>query len=596
MKQTNISRLNDLRRLMKGVGVDAVIINKTDPHQSEYIDEHWALLKRISGFTGSNATLVVTDEKALLWTDSRYFLQAARQLEGTTIELMKEDLPGTPSISEWLTANLGAGSVVGIDGTVFGAQYTRDLRKCLNSHSITLLTDFDPVGDTWAERPSLPDNKIFLHDIKYAGVDAATKIEAVLASCTEQGAQGFLISALDEIAWVLNIRSHDIPDTTVALSFLYLSAERKVLFVNPEKLTPSVTEALNAAGVETLDYNDVYTFVKGLPGSLKVLVEPARTSIALIELLGERAIEGTSPIALMKACKNATQVAGIRAAMERDGVALVKAFMEIEKRVNEGTRITESDVCDILLTHRSAHEMFFDTSFETISCFGPHGAIVHYVPNEESNAVITVGGLLLVDSGAQYYDGTTDITRTIAVGGKPTAEQRRDFTLVMKGHIALGSAIFPAGTTGHQLDCLARQFLWKNGLNYLHGTGHGVGQFLNVHEGPQSIRLNHVPTPLMPGMVTSNEPGLYRENVHGIRCENLTLTVEKFETEFGKFLGFETLTLFPFDLTLFDTSIMTDDEIEWINNYHRMVRERLTPMLNSAERMWLELHTAKLTR
>ena len=369
-----------------------------------------------------------------------------------------------------------------------------------------------------------------------------------------------------------------------------------MLFVDPVKIDNAVSDHLSEAGVHTLPYSDVLNYLTSLPDNIKVLIEPSNNSIALVNTLGNRALEAESPIALMKSVKNDIQVAGIRAAMERDGVAMVKSLMEIERHINNDLTLTELDIKHIFRQQRSSCDLFYDESFGLISGFGPHGAIVHYEANETTNATIKRGGLLLIDSGGQYLDGTTDITRTIAIGGTPTPQQRHDFTLVMKGHIALSDAVFPRGTTGHQLDVLARQYLWHDGLNYLHGTGHGVGHFLNVHEGPQSIRLNHNPVALVPGMVTSNEPGLYREGQHGIRCENLLLTVPAMTTEFGQFLKFETLTLCPFDLTLFDTSMMTDDEIKWLNNYHRTVRDRLSPLLNSAERTWLEIHTQPLTK
>ncbi len=599
MKQANIERLQTLRAAMAADGIDAVIINKTDPHQNEYISEHWALLKYISGFTGSNATLVVTADKARLWTDSRYFLQAAIELEDTTIELMKEDLPGTPSVGDWLCANLPEGSKVGINGQTFSALATRALAAQLAGARMTLRADFDPTLIVWPERPGQSKEKVFVHDIKYAGESASDKIARILDAVHADGADAMIISALDEIVWTLNIRAHDIPYTTVVTSFLFLSDKERILFIDGDKLDETVLAHLAEAGVTTAPYSDVYDFVSKIGTDVRVLVEPGRNSIALVTTLGGRAHEANSPIALMKAVKNPVQIAGIRAAMERDGVALIHIFMAIEAALAKGIKLTELDIVSLVRQKRSEQALFFDESFGTICGFGPHAAIVHYEPDTDSDATLHEGGLLLLDSGGQYFDGTTDITRTVSVGGHPTAEQRHDFTLVMKGHIALGSQIFPAGTTGHQLDALARHFLWNEGLNYLHGTGHGVGHFLNCHEGPQSIRLNYVPTPLMPGMLTSNEPGLYRADVHGIRCENLVLCVEDTEhssEEFGRFMRFEPMTLFPFDLTLFDTDIMTDEEIAWVNNYHRTVRERLTPHLDSAERVWLEEKTRPLTR
>lgn len=595
MKTEIAQRLTVLRGLMAKAGVNAAIINKTDPHQSEYIGAHWAFLRRISGFTGSAATMVVTADKALLWTDSRYFIQAAQQLDGTEILLMKEGLPETPDILTWLTHNLHQGNTVGVDGMLFSRTEADSLAATLGARGIELKTDFDPIADTWPDRPALPQDKVFVHDIRYAGQSAADKIAALLTAAADLGADAIFTSALDEIVWTLNIRAHDVPYTTVVTSFLYLSPKGNTLFVDGNKLDEAVRAHLAVAGVAVAGYGDVLPFIAALPTDVRVLAQPDKNAVAVTNALGKRAVLATSPAGMLKAVKNKVQLAGVRAAMERDGVAIVSALMEIERHVDNDLPLTELDVVRIFRQARQAQPLFFDESFGTIAGYGAHGAIVHYDPTEESNAEIHRGSLLLIDSGAQYLDGTTDITRTIAIG-ESTAEQRHDFTLVMKGHIALATAVFPQGTVGMQLDILARQFLWKQGLTYLHGTGHGVGHFLNVHEGPQSIRLNYVPAPMTPGMITSNEPGLYRENVHGIRCENLVLTTEAMTTEFGKFYRFETLTLCPFDLSLFDVDMMTDAEIEWVNDYHRMVRSRLTPMLNSVQRTWLEKKTRPLTR
>lgn len=595
MKTEIAQRLTVLRGLMAKAGVNAAIINKTDPHQSEYIGAHWAFLRRISGFTGSAATMVVTADKTLLWTDSRYFIQAAQQLDGTEILLMKEGLPETPDILTWLTHNLHQGNTVGVDGMLFSRTEADSLAATLGARGIELKTDFDPIADTWPDRPALPQDKVFVHDIRYAGQSAADKIAALLTAAADLGADAIFTSALDEIVWTLNIRAHDVPYTTVVTSFLYLSPKGNTLFVDENKLDEAVRAHLAEAGVSVAGYGDVLPFIAALPTDVRVLAQPDKNAVAVTNALGARAVLATSPAGMLKAVKNKVQLAGVRAAMERDGVALVSALMEIERHIDNDLPLTELDVVRIFRQARQAQALFFDESFGTIAGFGAHGAIVHYDPTEESNAEIHRGSLLLIDSGAQYLDGTTDITRTIAIG-ESTAEQRHDFTLVMKGHIALATAVFPQGTVGMQLDILARQFLWKQGLTYLHGTGHGVGHFLNVHEGPQSIRLNYVPAPMTPGMITSNEPGLYRENVHGIRCENLVLTTEAMTTEFGKFYRFETLTLCPFDLSLFDVDMMTDAEIEWVNDYHRMVCSRLTPMLNSVQRTWLEKKTRPLTR
>ena len=588
------SRLKELRQLMAADGIDAVIIPQTDPHQSEYVARHWKVREYFSGFNGSAGTLVVTATQALLWTDSRYFIQAARQLDGTGITLMKEGLDDTPDIEQWLTDSLPAGATVGIDGMVYSATATARLIEALEPAGINVVIDFDPAR-VWADRPALPQCKVFVHDIRHAGEDARTKIEGVLCRAGQKRASAVFISALDEIAWILNIRSNDVHYNPVATAFLYLSDKGSTLFIDPAKLTDEVTAHLSEHGVATAPYGSVLDFAAALPADATVLVEPARNAVALVNALGDRAIVADSPVAVAKAVKNDVQLSGVRAAMARDGVALVRSLIEIKRRAaGEGEPLTETGVCEILYRNRKAMPLFFDESFGTIAGYGPHGAIVHYEPTAESDVAVRNGNLLLIDSGAQYLDGTTDITRTISLG-TPTPQQRTDFTLVMKGHIALASAIFPTGTTGTQLDVLARQFLWKNGLSYLHGTGHGVGHFLNVHEGPQRISFGSFTQPLVPGMITSNEPGLYREGVHGIRCENLVLTVKAMDTEFGHFLRFETLTLCPFDLALFDTSIMTDEEIAWLNDYHTRVRDTLTPLLaNDEERQWLAAATAPL--
>lgn len=595
MKEEIKARIEAFRGEMRKAGVAAAIIPQTDPHLGEYIADHWQVRRWLSGFTGSAGTLVITDKEALLWTDSRYFLQGAEQLEGSGIILMKEGLPETPSIPQYLIGQLVKGSTVGIDGLLFSSTEVASLRCSLEKHGLKLDAHFAPIDTIWTDRPALPSAPLFLHDEKYAGKSATDKIREILTQTKEQGAQAILISDLAELAWVLNLRSSDVSCNPVATGFLYLSPTLSVLFIKEVKLTTEVSDALAAANVKTADYDTILSFLESLPEAATVLYEAPRTADRLVDALGDRAVAGASPIPLMKSVKNATQIAGIRNAMEKDGVALVGAFMEIERRLRENEPLTELDVADILTFHRSRQELYVDESFETIAGYGPHGAIVHYSATAESSSTVKPEGLLLIDSGAQYLDGTTDITRTIAVS-TPTEQERHDFTLVMKGHIALATAIYPEGTRGDQLDALARQFLWKEGLSYLHGTGHGVGHFLNVHEGPQSIRLNHVPVALRPGMLTSNEPGLYRAGVHGIRCENLVLTVDAFTTEFGRFYRFEPMTLFPWDLTLFDTAIMTQEEINWVNGYHEEVYRRLSPRLDENQKAWLREKTRELKK
>lgn len=588
---TTEERLAALRAQMKNNGIDAAIIPQADPHMSEYIASHWQARRWLSGFNGSAGTLVVpAAAPAMLWTDSRYFLQAEAQLEGSEIQLMKEGLPETPSIEEWLTAHLQAGATVGVDGMLYSTGAMRSLRAALKSRGILLDTGFDPLPAIWADRPALPKCAVFVHEEKYAGRSAADKIADALGEARRHGADAVFVSALDQTAWLLNIRSRDVKYNPVATAFTYLGPEGNLLFIDRDKVGDDVAAYLASQGVQMRPYGSVKDFAASLSTQRRVLLDPASTAYGIMEAFGDRAVESTSPLAMPKACKNEVQVAGVREAMRRDGAALVHAVMELERRLGAGEAITEMDVAEILLRHRSAMPLFFDESFGTIAGYGPHGAIVHYEADEVSNATLRPEGLLLIDSGAQYLDGTTDITRTICLGD-PTQQERADFTLVMKGHIALATAIFPEGTCGTQLDALARQYLWQHGLSYLHGTGHGVGHFLNVHEGPQSIRLNYVPAPLTPGMITSNEPGLYRAGVHGIRCENLVLTVPAFDTEFGRFYKFETLTLFPFDTRLLATEMMTEDELTWINRYHAHVYDTLAPALDESARAWLKEKT-----
>ncbi len=595
MNKEITARIAALRDAMKAADINAVIFPQTDPHQGEYIADHWQVRRWYSGFTGSAGALVVTLDKAFVWADSRYWLQAAAQLEGTPIGVMEEGKPEVPTIEQWLSANLKPGDTVGIDGMVFSVQAAEALGEALAANGINLSVDFNPTDALWSDRPQIPLDKIFIHEEKYAGESASSKISKILANAAAQGAGAAFISDLAEVAWTLNIRSRDVESNPVATAFLYLDPAGSTLFIEPGKLTDETIAYLAANNVATAPYYAVKSFLAALPASKKILINTTQTASAIAAAIAGTTVTGASPVAMLKGCKNDTQIQGVRNAMERDGVALVKAFMEIENTLAQGLPLSEINVAEILTKYRSQQPLYFDQSFDTIAGFGPHGAIVHYSATHATNATITPDNLLLIDSGANYLDGTTDITRTITLGNT-TPQQRRDFTLVMKGHIALATAIFPEGTRGAQLDALARINLWKDGLSYLHGTGHGVGHFLNVHEGPQSIRLNENPTPLTPGMITSNEPGVYRAGQYGIRCENLVLTIPAMHTEFGQFYRFETLTLFPFDLALFDTSIMSDSEIEWLNTYHTTVRNRLTPHLSPAEQQWLNAKTAPLTR
>ncbi len=594
MKNDNIpARIEAFREKMKEAGVQAVILPRTDPHLSEYISAHWHIVRYLSGFSGSAGTMVITTDHALVWTDSRYFLQCARQIEGTDIILMKDGLPDTPSVTQYLISSLPKGSTVAINGLLMSISDTAALAEALNKAGLNLKVDFDPIDEIWTDRPAMPADKIFIHDEKYSGESASSRIGRVLEEVKKAGADTYFTAALDEIAWLLNIRSNDVHCSPVAASFLYLSPQGSTLFVDDVKMTPEVAAHLEKAGVKTLPYSTLTSKLPEISAKDLVLLADTSSSGAIESLLKTHRQLGTSPVAMLKAVKNQVQIDNVRASHVRDGVAMVRSLIEIEKTLKEGKPLTEIGVAEILLKNRKRNELFYDLSFDSICGFGPHGAIVHYTASPESDVEIKGDSLLLIDSGANYLDGTTDLTRTIAIG-TPSAEMKHDFTLVMKGHITIATAIYPEGTRGAQLDALARMPLWKEGKSYLHGTGHGVGFFLNCHEGPQSIRLNDTLAPLTPGMLTSNEPGIYLTGKYGIRCENLVLTVPHSETEFGRFYAFETVTLCPFDRKLFDTNIMSEEEIAWVNGYQARVCEVLSPYLTSDEKEWLEAATLPL--
>ncbi|MFQ9314717.1 aminopeptidase P family protein [Dysgonomonas mossii] len=585
-------RLAALREFMGEKGLHAFIIPSTDSHLSEYPASHWASREWISGFTGSAGTVVVTREKAGLWTDSRYFLQGAKELEGADIELFKEGLPSTPSIEEWLTTELGKGEYVGIDGTVYAAKEAMNLTHKLNMKGLHLISDYDPFSKIWNDRPEIPTNTIFVLSEKYAGEAAHKKIARICDAVEKNGAESLLVASLDTIAWIFNIRGNDVKCNPVAVSYAYVSKEETVLFINPKKLTSEISDYLKAEGVTIAEYDKVFDYVSKL--KTPVCLDANKVTFKLYNTIpdGCRIIDMPSPADLMKSIKNDTEVQGIRNAMERDGVALVRFFMWLEKAVPSGN-VTEIMIPEKLVEYRSQQKNFVGESFDTISGYGPNGAIVHYHVSNESSLPVKPEGLLLVDSGAQYFDGTTDITRTLAVGPL-TDQMKKDYTMVLKGHINLATAIYPQGTRGSQLDILARKALWDEGLNYLHGTGHGIGHFLNVHEGPQNIRMNENPTTLQPGMVTSNEPGLYRAGQYGIRIENLIRTKHEMTTEFGDFYSFETLTLCPIDTTPIVKEMLTEKEIIWLNEYHKFVYDRLSPLLTEDEKQWLKEKTHEI--
>lgn len=597
MEKKNLEYLARLRKAMTEHGIDAVVITGTDPHQSEIPPHHWRGREWLTGFwstNGTNGTAVVTKDEALCWTDSRYFLQAEDQLQGTGFRMMPEDGPDAVDLVDWLTEYTRAGQTVGIDGMTFSISFAQRIQQELNDNGVKLDTNFPQFDYIYPDRPERPKNKLFVHDEKIVGESVDEKVADIMKEVKGELANAILLSALDDIAWATNLRTAgDITYSPIFVSYLYLDDTRRVLFIDSEKLTPEVTAHLEKYRFEVMPYDDVLKFAASLPKETRLLIDPEKTSRALYDALGCTPVFGGSGVAKLKSIKNQTMLANLAIAMEKDGVALTRFFMMIEEEYPTGN-LTEVELGKRLRALRLADPSCVDESFAAIIGWQGHGAIVHYEATPETDVTISGPGLLLVDSGGQYTFGTTDITRTIALGDA-TPEEKHDFTLVMKGHIALARQIFPEGTTGHQLDALARMFLWQEGKAYFHGTGHGVGFFINCHEGPQNIRLNINPTPLEPGMITSNEPGLYLADRYGIRCENLIVTEKRMTTEFGNFLGFKVMTLFPFDRSLFDTSIMTAEEIKWVDDYHTMVRDRLTPLLTPAEAAWMAEKTKPLS-
>ena len=591
-------RMEALRLQMKEHQLSAFIIPSTDPHSGEYVPEHWETRKWISGFTGSAGTAVITLDDAGLWTDSRYFIQAEEQLEGTGIRLFKDRLPETPSIDEWLGSILKKGDKVGIDGWVNSHQEAHALRNALAKNGIELVTMTEDIFDTlWEDRPSLPKTPVFILDETRTGASSTEKINRIQEAIAKNGASAIILSALDEIAWTLNLRGSDVHCNPVFISYLLLSKEGYTLYILEDKITDEVRDYLKDHQVTIKTYSqlaeDLFAFREKHEGVLQI--SPLANE-ALYDLSSKYAdtIIAPSPVALMKAVKNETEQAGFRKAMERDGVALVKFLRWLEEAVPAGNE-SEVSIDQKLYEFRAEQADFRGISFDTIAGYKEHAAIVHYEATPETDIPLKPEGLLLLDSGAQYLDGTTDITRTIALGPL-TDEEKTDYTLVLKGHLQLQNAHFPAGTCGTQLDVLARSAMWKCGINYMHGTGHGIGHFLCVHEGPHQVRMNHVPTLLEPGMILTDEPGIYKAGRHGIRIENTLLIVPAQETEFGKFYRFEPLTLCPIDKKAIAIEILTDEELAWFNEYHQMVYNRLCPFLNEEENVWLKEATSPLKR
>ena len=592
------NRLASLRKQMEAHQLSAFIVPSTDPHSGEYVPEHWETRKWITGFTGSAGTAVITLDDAGLWTDSRYFIQAEEQLEGTGIRLFKDRLPETPSITEWLGSILKKGDKVGIDGWVNSHQEAQALHNGLSEYGLILETMTEDIfNNLWEDRPSLPKTPVFALDETSTGASCTEKTARIRKAIAKNGASAIILSALDEIAWTLNLRGSDVHCNPVFISYLLISKENNTLYILEDKITEDVRTYLakHQVGIKTYSalVEDLFTFKEKHEGVLQI--SPlANEALYNLSNRHAEAIIAPSPVALMKAVKNEAEQAGFRKAMERDGVAMIKFLRWLEKAVPSGNE-TEWSIDKKLYEFRAEQDNFKGISFDTIAGYKEHAAIVHYEATPETALPLKTEGLLLLDSGAQYLDGTTDITRTIPLGPL-TDEEKTDYTLVLKGHLQLQNAHFPVGTCGTQLDVLARSAMWKCGINYLHGTGHGIGHFLCVHEGPHQVRMNHVPTLLEPGMILTDEPGIYKAGRHGIRIENTLLIVPAKETEFGVFYQFEPLTLCPIDKKAIVVELMTDEELTWLNEYHQMVYEHLSPSLSEEEQNWLKEATSPLKR
>lgn len=592
MNEIIMARLEGLRAAMQAEGISAYIIPSADAHLSEYTPSRWTGRSWISGFSGSAGTMLVTTSGAYLWTDSRYFLQAADELEGTGIELMKMGQPDVPSIEGFLSSHLSSGSVVAADGACLSYAEAKEMTDYLATFGITYRLDLDLLDRVWLDRPSVPCGELFLQPSEYSGQTATDRIELVRQGLRARGANATIITMLCELAWVFNIRGYDVEYNPVGVGFGFISDKQAVLFVLPEKITDEVRASLQQNGVHLAHYDEVGSFIAALPEGTKLYIDPKRLTHRLYTHIPQHCqlVQGVSLLTSLKAIKTPTELEGVRRAMVRDGVSLTRFFIWLEELLSSGGSISEYDLGLKLNEFRKAGGHFYGDSFGTIAGYLGHGAIVHYKAEPATSYEIKAEGVLLLDSGGQYFDGTTDITRTLALS-PPSDQLRTDYTLVLKGHIAIATAQFPEGTRGSQIDILARKALWDRGLNYGHGTGHGVGYFLNVHEGPQNIRTEVNPTPLEIGMITSNEPGLYRSGEYGIRIENLVVTEERVVTPFGRFLGFETVTLCYMDNQLVDKSLLTSDELAWYNAYQERVYQTLRPHLSEPEAQWLRAKT-----
>lgn len=588
---TSRDRIEKLRQLMKDNQMDAYIIPSYDAHQSEYVAEHWKGRQWLSGFTGSAGTVVVTLKDAGLWTDGRYYIQAEQQLAGSGIRLFKMTEPGVPSYSEWLVTVLEEGAAVGFDGTVFSTNMVKKMEVDLKAKSITLKMEQDLLDELWKDRPAIPKEPLFTHDIQFAGKSRVEKLNEVRQDMKTKGANYFILTSLDDIAWLLNIRGNDVPNSPVVITNVIVAAQTCYLFIDACKVPAAVKEELEADGIALKDSADILPFLAELSGEDTVLLDANRTNIRLYNAINSEAkkVVSANMTTALKAIKNDVEIKNLRACEIKDGVAMVK-FIKWLKDAVAKEAITEIAAEEKLEQFRSEQEGFVGPSFDTIAGYREHAALMHYKANKETQYTLKAEGLLLIDSGGQYYDGTTDITRTFVLG-ELTERQKRDYTLVLKGFIALSAVKFLHGATGSNLDVLARQPIWQHGIDYKCGTGHGVGFFLNVHEGPQSIRNDTNTVTLEKGMILTNEPGIYLEGQYGIRLENMMVVVEAEKTEFGQFMEFEAITYCPIDLAGIDKELLTKQEIQWLNDYHQEVYTKLAPYLDEEERVWLRGET-----
>lgn len=586
------SRIESLRKVMKEKHIDAFIIPSSDNHGSEYVSEYFRVRAWISGFTGSAGTVVITLKEAHLWTDGRYFLQAADQIKESEFVLERMGEPGVKTYTQWIVDNLSSGDTVSFNGKVLTTYELHELEGAFKEKSINIRPEEDIFNELWNDRPTMPREKVFIHEVKYAGKTLMEKLSQVRDELQRENVESFLLASLDDIAWLLNLRGNDVKCNPVFLSYLLLEKESCTLYIDKEKLDNKVITYLNENGVEIKEYEDIINDLKKLRGS--IVFDPSKTNVWLASSIpsGVNIKEEKAITTLLKAKKNKVELKNIENAHVKDGVAMVKFLKWLDENVGK-EEITEISASDKLEAFRAEGDEFVEISFDTIAGYGEHGAIIHYKATEDTNVKLQPKGLFLVDSGAQYLDGTTDITRTIALGDL-TQEEKDDYTLVLKGHLNLGNALFLEGTQGCRLDILARRALWNRGLDFKHGTGHGVGYFLSVHEGPQQIRKDLSSVELEEGMVISNEPGIYRGGSHGVRIENLIAVEYRAENEFGKFMGFKEFTLCPYELRAINKELLNSEEIQWINDYHKKVFNTLSPYLNEDETAWLKNATKSI--